>query len=276
MKAMQTVQDDRNDLSARLLSDVIEMYPELDGGMVADHLHTQQAVRGTPSTPEYRDTPFAIAFILHLFVVGFLALFWGLGSLKQDETITVLDDGPSEDTLSLCGMYFLLFLICCTGIGISAASLEFMTHHTEQLIQLTLIVSCIVMGLVVVSLFNNEAPVLGFCGLFMLICTILYSYTMQRRIPFAAANLQTALSAVQANYGLCLVAYAVAVANFAWVMVWLLAVLGVAFRASSCVDGTCNMHVSPLSLFMLVMSFFWTSQVLQVRLVPLCGDGVLY
>jgi hypothetical protein len=159
----------------------------------------------------------------------------------------------------------LLILVSSASIGIAAAALDFMTNHAEQLIQASLVVSCVTLGAVVVLLFSNGSPSFGFCWLFVLICTVLYAYSVQRRIPFASTNLKTALSAVQTNYGVCVLAYIVAAVANVWVVLWILAFLGVAFRSSACADGSCDMHMNHVGFLLMLLSYYWTSQVLQVR-----------
>jgi hypothetical protein len=254
-------------LSDRLLADDFgaqqEVEAAMNGEIIVDPLQAGHGLRGESQTAQYRDTPFAVGFIAQLFVVFFFAVFWGLGSLKQEETISD-DDGPGTDTLSLWGFFFLLFLVSSSSIGIAAVSLDFMTSHAEHLMQAALMVSCVVLGAVVVLLFANDSPGFGFGWLFVLICAGLYAYSVQRRIPFASANLRTALSAIQMNYGVCMLAYGVAAIANLWVVIWLLAFVGVAFRSSTCADGSCDMHMNPVAFFVLLLSYFWTSQVLQV------------
>lgn len=255
-------------LSERLLEDdSAAQQQQLDdvmaGEIIVDPLQAGHGLRGETQTPQYRDTPFAAVFLVQLFVVFFLAVFWGFGSLKQDEVVNA-DDAPVDDTLSLWGFFFLLFLVSSSSIGIAAASLDFMTSHAEHLMQASLMISCVVLAAVVVLLFANDSSGFGFCWLFVLICTGLYAYSVQDRIPFASANLRTALSAIQTNYGVCMMAYGVGMAANLWVVIWLLAFLGVAFRSSTCTDGSCDMHVSTISFVLLLLSYFWTSQVLQV------------
>jgi hypothetical protein len=252
-------------LSERLLADsgAQQVEAAMNGEIIVDPLQAGHGLRGESQAAQYRDTPFAVGFMVQLAMVFFLAIFWGLGSLKQEETIST-DDETGTDTLSLWGFFFLLFLVSTSSIGIAAMSLDFMTTHAEHLMQAALMVSCVVLGAVVVLLFANDSSGFGFCWLFVLICTGLYAYSVQRRIPFASANLRTALSAIQMNYGVCMLAYAVAAVANLWVVIWLLAFLGVAFRSSSCTDGSCEMHMNPVAFFVLLLSYFWTSQVLQV------------
>lgn len=251
---------DDDNLSERLLNPHMED-AMMAGEIIVDPLQAGRGMRGENQTPQYRDTPFALGFIAQLFVVTFLAIFWGFGSLRQKETNS---DTQETETVSLWGFFILLILVSSASIGIAAAALDFMTNHAEQLIQASLVVSCVTLGAVVVLLFANGAPGFGFCWMFVLICTALYAYSVQRRIPFASTNLKTALSAIQTNYGVCVLAYIVAAAANVWVVLWILAFLGVAFRSSACADGSCDMHMNPVVFLLMLLSYYWTSQVLQV------------
>ena len=71
------------------------------------------------------------------------------------------------------------------------------------------------------------------------------------RIPFAAANLNTALTAVRSNLGLTVVAYAMLALAFGWIAIWSVG-LGEALSASS-----------GAVVFLLLVSFYWVIQVLS-------------
>lgn len=257
-----------NTLSQRLLGDSPtqrEVEDDIAGEIIVDPLHAGMEPISLNQESHYKDIPFAIGFVFHFVTILFFAVFWGAFSLKQEEDGTAGGDSDSE-TLSLWGFCFLLFFVSTSAAAIAAATLDFMTQHAEQLMQASLLASCIILGAVVFLLFANGAPTFGFCWLFVLICTGLYAYSVQHRLPFACANLRTAVSAVQSNYGVCIVSYAISVTASVWVIIWLLAVLGVAFRSSStCDDGVCQMHMNVIAAFLLLLSFYWTSQVLKVR-----------
>lgn len=226
-----------------------------------------QTPRGESQMPEYKDAPFALVFVVQLIGILFFATFWGLGSLKQDDTMHDKEE-PYTTTTSLWGFCFLLFFISSCSIGIASACLDFMTNHVEKLMQASLMICCVALSTIVVLLFANDTPGFGFCGIFVLICTGMYAYSVQNRIPFASANLKTALSAIKMNYGVCMLSYGIAFVANLWLVVWLLAFLGVSFRSSNCEDGLCQLHPSPGAIFILIASYFWTAQVLQVSCLP--------
>lgn len=74
---------------------------------------------------------------------------------------------------------------------------------------------------------------------------------MWPRIPFAAANLNTALTAVKANMGLTVIAYFMMVLALGWTIFWF---MGVGDALTSSNGGI---------LFLLFVSYYWTFQVLS-------------
>jgi hypothetical protein len=80
---------------------------------------------------------------------------------------------------------------------------------------------------------------------------ICYAKLVWHRIPYAAANLNTALTAVKANMGLVTLAYAFMALALVWTMLWM---LGLANSLS-----TSNLVV----VFILFLSYYWVHQVLQ-------------
>jgi hypothetical protein len=263
------------------------------GEIVVDALHAAHGLRGENQAPEYRDVSFAIAFLLHLMVVVYLAFFQGFGSLKQQETYGTsngngnsnnISDGGDDTTnfasdddkpayqpddapsVSLWGLVWLTFLTSLMSLGIASASLKLLTKHAEQMIQISLIGSCLIFGSLFLTLLGDGAEELGFMLLLISVLTALYAYQIWNRIPFAAANLKTALSAIQTNQGVCGIAYGVALVANIWVWIWGLAITGASYSHTTCKDGVCQSHLNFFVAFFLILSYFWTAQVLKVRM----------
>jgi len=223
--------------------------------------------RGFGQQPEYRDAPFAIAFLIHISVVLFVAVAWGIPALRQQQNDDDVYDNNDESYgyVSLSGILWLCFLTCLISIGISAVSLQVMMHHAEILIQSSLIGSCCCFFVVAILFFveGRGLVTVGLCWVILLLVTVWYATSVWNRIPFAAANLRTALSAVQTNGGICVVAYGIAFVAMIWTGVWSLALIGVSFKESTCISGVCQPHMNAISMMLLILSFYWTSQVLQ-------------
>mmetsp|Transcript_45140 Transcript_45140/g.51074 ORF Transcript_45140/g.51074 Transcript_45140/m.51074 type:complete len:551 (+) Transcript_45140:216-1868(+) len=223
--------------------------------------------RGFGQQPEYRDAPFAIAFLIHISVVLFVAVAWGIPALRQQQNDDDVYDNNDESYgyVSLSGILWLCFLTCLISISISAVSLQVMMHHAEILIQSSLIGSCCCFFVVAILFFveGRGLVTVGLCWVILLLVTVWYATSVWNRIPFAAANLRTALSAVQTNGGICVVAYGIAFVAMIWTGVWSLALIGVSFKESTCISGVCQPHMNAISMMLLILSFYWTSQVLQ-------------
>mmetsp|Transcript_15715 Transcript_15715/g.36096 ORF Transcript_15715/g.36096 Transcript_15715/m.36096 type:complete len:549 (-) Transcript_15715:393-2039(-) len=230
----------------------------------------QQQQQDGPVRPEYRDTPFALAFLVHLGAVGFFAVSWGTSSLRQDASETH-DDNDNGDhdidgdggSVYLSGLLWLSLFTCLLSIWISAVSLKVMMHHAESLIQTSLFGSCgFMLVLAVLFVLDGVYWFAAVWGLSFLL-TGWYAWSVWHRIPFASANLRTALSAIQTNGGVCALAYGIAFLANLWTVLWVLAVVGVVFKESTCVAGVCKPHASAAAVAFLVLSFYWTIQVFQ-------------
>jgi hypothetical protein len=229
------------------------------------------AGEGVPEAqqPEYRDVPFAIAFVVQILVVMGLAFGWGLGALTHGNETTTSgksgSGGGSADggSVSLSGFLLLCILTCLVSIGISSAFLQFMTNHAEQLIQSSLIASCGLMGFIAVAFFFNGLVGMGVFWSIVVAITVLYAREVWYRIPSAAANLRTALSAIQTNAGVCVLAYGLSLLANLYLVVWMLAFIGVSYKESTCQNGVCQPHMNAVSIMLLVLSYHWTTQVLK-------------
>jgi len=238
---------------------------------------------GGPLQPEYRDAPFALAFLVHLGVVFFLAVTMGFAAFGQKESAQdppnedyYNDDtydydykednndfNPDNDDVQQPKMYVLLLLALLTSaisIGLAALSLRVMMHHAETLIQASLIGSCGFMAVIAIMfLIEDMVEVAGFWG-FMLLVTAFYAHSVWERIPFASSNLRAALSAIQTNGGVCAVAYGISGLAAIWTIVWGLAFVGVAGSCNAA--GVCSTINVPM-IFVMILSFYWTMQVFQ-------------
>ena len=273
---------------------IIEVNPDDAGPPTTSHLYRGQGLRGeTQQGTHYRNGPFAIAFLAQFGIVVLLAFTWGITSLQNqsieeydgDDTATTNDgkpkyipedddyiSGSGGDSSLLSGLLYLTIVTSLAGIAISAYTLEVMTKYATQIIQLSLFTSCCALSLlIIIILSHGGAEFVAFFWVFILVLTGLYAYQVWNRIPFAAANLTTGLTAIQCNYGICLVGYATCFATYLWVMIWMVAFLGVGYKESICTvteNGStrCESNVNVISVFLLGLSYFWTAQVLKVCL----------
>lgn len=149
----------------------------------------------------------------------------------------------------------------CFGFAVLLSSfmLSFMMRFAKQIIQISLIFSVIISAAVAIVAFLSGVIVLSvFCALsfFVGVC---YTYFVWSRIPFAAANLNTGLTAVKTNLGVAFVGYLFLIVACVWTFAWI-SVYTTALNGNG--DGDA---VDQFSVFLFLLSYFWTHQVITVR-----------
>ena len=149
----------------------------------------------------------------------------------------------------------------------------------KLLVQISLLFSLVLSALIVVTSFMYGNIWAGVFGSIFFAISVCYACMVWRRIPFAAANLNTGLTAVKRNAGVIIAAYILVVAMFGFAVLWMVALVGVYDHEELC-DTTTNpftgeeqtdcssASVNNLALgyfFLLLLSLFWTQQVFQVH-----------
>ena len=115
----------------------------------------------------------------------------------------------------------------------------------------------------------------------------LWIYLIQKHIPFAEACIRVSMRAIDAVFGsLCIVALGAMVVQIAWFLTWLVAAVAILFSMNvdfekgkpTTTDGGSARHALNaqviFALFGLLLSFFWTSQILK-NLVHVTVSGVV-
>ena len=153
----------------------------------------------------------AILFIVHLIImIAFICIGLQSGTGIQEGSY-----GP------------IVFMVVCTGsVGVvaSLASLSFMMKNAEALVQAALVFSVFTSLLIAILGLMTGSILMGVLGLISFGVGICYAKLVWPRIPFVAANLTTALTAVKCNLGLTVVSVAFTIIAFAWTVMWFLGV----------------------------------------------------
>jgi len=189
---------------------------------------------------QFRDVIWAVAFVLHLGVILFMI----------STNIVNGGDGEGAAAGSYKGIYVLVAIAVVVSISLSSASIALMMRYPTEMVKGGLVSSAVLVGAMALMFVLSGSMMAGLMGLFFFGFTLYYVKLVWRRIPFAAANLKTALSAVQSNMGLGFVAYLIMAVAFAWSGLWLAGMAGSV--------ATSNGGI----VFLLLVSYYWTYQVL--------------
>jgi len=246
-----------------------------NGGRSSNAIHVHntitvqdQVARGEKQPNQYRDGIFAVLFVLHLGTVCTLGFAWGIPALREGMHQSTTNTHYSDDTLSLTGVLGLCLVSTVAAIMLIFGALCVMIQYADILIQGSLCLS-IGVALVFAIGFAVEgfvwASVVYFLVFFL---SLWYAYSVWRRIPFAKANLVTATTVVKSNVGIMVVAFGMVIAMMIWVTIWTLSATGILMRTRSCDDSTGQCEedgpVGAIATFFLILSFYWTMEVIKV------------
>jgi hypothetical protein len=157
----------------------------------------------------------------------------------------------------------ILALTGVIGLILSTLALGFMMNFAKVLIKIALWFNIIFFGVMgLVTLAAGIIP-MGLILLVMAAFSAYYAYRVWSRIPFAAANLVTAVSAVRANLGLAFYAYMSLFLAFGWSLWWAISFLSTLYVTNGCnYQGECEKEANGFLVFLFFVSFYWTSQVI--------------
>lgn len=169
----------------------------------------------------------------------------------------------------------LLAISAIIAFIISTLALTVMIRYAQGMIKFALgfnIVASLVftIGALFVS------PFAAIMGILMLAFNVYFAYIVWARIPFAACNLATATTAVKANLGLSFVAYTSLISMFCWSAFWMVSAVPTIYVTSGCnaQTNTCEKEANGLLVFLLLVSYYWSFQVIQ-NIVHVTVAGVV-
>ena len=194
---------------------------------------------------QYKDFVWAVIFVSQLVLVIFMSLYL-IGTQQQQGNYN-----NAQQQQSYGGVFGVVGVCGFLSIGLVMASFAFMMKNAEVLVQAALMFSVATSAFLgIIGLLTGNL-LMGVLGCVSGVIGCCYAYFVWKRIPFAAANLKTALTAVRANMGLLVVALLVSAVAMGWSVLWFLGV-GQALHSESL-----------FVVFLLFLSYYWTHEVLR-------------
>jgi hypothetical protein len=224
----------------------------------------------------YRDGFWAILFYVHVAIViastvkfapvmlQALAADYVGGANRYLKIARLLQDDEDEVDIDTDSLILVLAFAGLAGLIISTISLTFMMNCAQQLIKTALFFNIFVTGAMLLLALLAGVLELAIMALIGLIISSYYTYVVWNRIPFAASNLITAVSAVRANIGLAFFAYTNLIVSFLWSILWSAAFVSTFFAVGGCdAEGNCENEINGFAVFLFLVSYYWTAQVLK-------------
>lgn len=208
--------------------------------------YTDSNPKGEVQPKQFNDVGFAIAFLAHIvFVIGFMVFVPASAANNNNEGGEDMSDVDYTGAISLMGTCAVF------GVFLTTFMLSFMMKFAKQLVKIALIFSIGMSGVLALLGLMFGQILMACLGLLQFAVGICYAYYVWSRIPFAAANLNTSLTAVRSNMGLTLIAYFCAALAMVWTVRWMISA-NVAFA-----------YFGEGAMFFLFLSFYWVHQVIQ-------------
>jgi len=215
---------------------------------------------GEKQPDRFRDAGAGALFLIHLMVVVALAAK-GVSSLTFQAPRF-----NGTDTLHLGGVFLIFLVACLASLILTALLVALLTRFAETLVQVALYV-VVGSNLLLCAVFLSQQYWLGLllAGI-LLLATGCYARSIRRRLPLCSAILSTAMSAIQTNVGVVVLAYGTIFALCLYSILWLLAGIGIYVGSgpSICNDdgSSCRYHLHALIAVTLLMCYAWTARVL--------------
>ncbi|GAX25098.1 hypothetical protein FisN_10Lh298 [Fistulifera solaris] len=250
--------------------------------------HTAQMwvedVKGIPQPSACRDVFFLLLFVFHLLMVFHVGSLYGKETLRAarhaamtptdlfGNTTTIQQHEPIDSSLSdgdTVTIYYqnLVFIAMLCGpftVALSSLMLGVMTLFARFFVQIALVT---VLGLSflwgTVGIYVSPKTVVPVTGVIVLALTVAYTFIVWDRIPFASANLITALRGVHAYPGTIVVAFCFQGLALVYSVYYSIVVFGV---YDALKEGKMAIPTSAHFIVygMLGVSYYWTFQVLLV------------
>lgn len=175
-----------------------------------------------------------------------------------------LEDNDEDFEINPNDVMILLSVTGVIGLGLSSFSLTFMMYFAETLIKMALFLNVFTSGLMILGgLLSANIALIALGGVYFAF-TFCYMRAVWSRIPFAAQNLITAVTSVKANIGITFYAYLSLICFFLWSLWWGVSTMSTMFVLGGCdAQGQCQNEVSGIILFLFILSYYWTWQVIK-------------
>lgn len=225
----------------------------------------QDYTRGERQPNACRDYPFALLWYVQLIAIIVLAVKWGIPALMTPHHHRHEDDDQHDSTYSYTGLVYFSLISGASSILLGSFILAIFTQFGKHLIQISLLFSVFSsFGIAVLAAIEGNIilAVLSLLGFLIGCC---YYFAVSDRIPFAAANLNAGVTALRKNGGVVLIAYFCVLLVFVFSTVWTLALIGVSDRSTSYSgdDNDCESRINEGLIFVMLVSLFWSQQVLS-------------
>ena len=252
-------------------ADVIESQP--DPTTTTTIAATDQSwERGEKQPPAFRDWQYGLIFHIQFIAIITLGSIYTNSFLQtQSQFGNGSDDGSGETQLDLMTIILPSLISALTAVMFVFLSFVIMARMGKTFIACSVWTSAVISFMVGITALSLGIVPLGILSLFSSAIGCCYAFAVRNRIPFAAANLNAALSSIKANAGVTLIVILLGGCMFGWMILWTISLFGVIDVQVVCDDenngldnNQCSVEVQQGGWILpWVFFLFWTQQVFK-------------
>mmetsp|Transcript_11583 Transcript_11583/g.17007 ORF Transcript_11583/g.17007 Transcript_11583/m.17007 type:complete len:540 (+) Transcript_11583:101-1720(+) len=255
-------------------------------------------MKGEVQPIAYQDAWAAVLFIIQFIsVVGvaisyssyiFSAIEVAEEDLTDDDGLTYTAEERTTITYDASSIFVLLIISYVVAGSTTMVALALMMRYSEALVKVSFFVAPLSFLAVATIFFiadDGLSTFFAFVAIFISLLMICMWFFYKKHIPFAAANLRTALSALRVNTGTYIFAFLFSIVSFLTMVLSLTAITGVQAKAESegtepCEDPDLQgemCYKNPPNTFLilfLLLGLYWTQQVIT-NIVHVTTAGVV-
>ena len=249
-------------------ADVIESQP--DSTTVAE----QSWERGEKQPPAFRDWQYGLIFHIQFIAIITLGSIYTKSFLQTQSQFgngsgnnnNNSDGGETE--LNLMTIILPSLISALTAVLFVFLAFAIMARLGKAFIACSVWTSAVISFMVGITALSLGILPLGILSLFSSVIGCCYAVAVRNRIPFAAANLNAALSSIKANSGVTLIVILLGAFMFGWMVLWTISLFGVIDVQVVCeenaLDNQCSVEVQQGGWILpWVFFLFWTQQVFK-------------
>ncbi|KYR00753.1 hypothetical protein DLAC_02796 [Tieghemostelium lacteum] len=211
-----------------------------------------------PRQPKYRDLIWLIVFVMHL--LALVALFV-ISSLKNNGNILSSQENSNADSgqtnllpQNQYNVYYMLGLAVGVSMLFAFTWLLLIKYFTKPLIYLTLVISILMLLSVAVVNFIYGYYFLAIMSAIFTFITAIAIWSWRNRINFAVLILQTIIPILNEYWGTFIVSFIGLTIQLIWTGFWSYTLI---------ISQDFNKDINYLSFILMLLSYFWTTQVIK-------------
>ncbi len=218
---------------------------------------------------QWRDAPWALAFLAHLVVFLGASLVYGRQFVLEGGFSKPYEEASTSAT-HINNIAAFLVVAAVTGAVLAFLYLELMRRHMENIMTVSFYFFIGTLGAYgCFALYNMKSVFLSLLTAVGCVLSIIYFFIVRNRLPLARAILLASCSALETHSAPLYIAYGLAAVQVVWFLFWGLSAVfilsGLGLLSVGAVDpdlhSTGTHHT--MTLFLLFLSLYWTSQVIK-------------